>query len=128
MVELPLFVMLTGWMTYPVAHWVCTTPAAEQVPGGPVVGGALVGGRLVVGGALVGGRLVVGGAPVVVGGALVGPTFRALRTLVYAGFLLPLASKSSGDSPLRHELLSRMPHTVMPAQRGTAMQSAATLP
>src|SRR5262245_32254524 len=70
MAVLPLLVMLTGWTTYPVAHWVCTTPRAVQVPGAPVVGGALVGGRLVVGGVLVGGALV--GGRLVVGGALVG--------------------------------------------------------
>ena len=41
--------------------------------------------------------------------------------------MLPLESNSSGVSLLRHESLSRMPHTVMPAQRETFMQSFTVL-
>jgi hypothetical protein len=41
--------------------------------------------------------------------------------------LLPLLSNSSGFSPTRHESLSRMPHTVMPVQRGTARHDRVTL-
>ena len=56
---------------------------------------------------------------VVVGGG-VAPALSAFSTDVYAAFLLPPPSKRSGDSPLRHESLSRMPHTVMPLHRDTA--------
>jgi hypothetical protein len=30
-VEVPVLVMVSGWMTYPVAHWVCTVGTAVQV-------------------------------------------------------------------------------------------------
>src|SRR5262245_19887055 len=67
--ELPA-VTVAGCTTYPVCHWVCTVPAAEQAP--PVAGRVVVGGGpLLVLGGVVGGRLVV--ALVVVGGGLVWP-------------------------------------------------------
>jgi hypothetical protein len=47
----------------------------------------------------------------------------AVSVALYAGFLLPLRSNSSGFSPLRQESLSRMPQTVMPVQRATFMQA-----
>jgi hypothetical protein len=45
---------------------------------------------------------------------------------VYAGFLLPLLSNSSGVPLARHESLSRIPHTVMPLQRVTFRQAWTT--
>src|SRR4051794_10190479 len=72
----------------------------------------------------------VGGGEVVVEGETVGEVvvigpaaLRALSTEVYAAFLLPPPSNSSGLSLERHESLSRTPHTVMPRQRGTFMQA-----
>ncbi len=52
----------------------------------------------------------------------------AFRTELYAAFLLPLVSNSSGEvlAPSQ-ESLSRTPQTVMPVQRGTARQSLTTL-
>ena len=47
---------------------------------------------------------------------------------MYACFLLPLPSNSSGVPLARQESVSRMPHTVMPLQRATARQSRVTLP
>src|SRR5688572_29886225 len=58
-----------------------------------------------------------------VGGVLL----RALRVEVYAAFLLPEESNSSGFWPVRQESLSRMPHTVMPLQRATARQARVTV-
>src|SRR5581483_12476167 len=77
----------------------------------PPAGGGLFGGGLF-GGGLLGGGLF--------GGGLLGPevaALRALRTEVYAGFLLPLLSNSSGLSLERQESLSRTPQTVIPTQR-----------
>src|SRR4051812_5526762 len=53
------------------------------------------------------------------GEVVVPPAFSALSTLVYAAFLFPELSKSSGVPDERHESLSRTPHTVMPVQRET---------
>jgi len=83
----------------------------EQPPdpgGGEDGGGEFGGGEL--GGGEFGGLL----------GGWVAPALSALRTAVYAAFLFPLPSKSSGDSPLRQESGSRTPQTVMPVQRATA--------
>src|SRR6266540_578387 len=55
-------------------------------------------------------------------------SFSASRTALYAGFLLPAPSKSSGFSPWRQESLSRTPQTVMPTQRGTFRHALVTLP
>src|SRR4051812_20211609 len=71
------------------------------------------------------------GGGVVVGGALDGPVpvgpgvaaLRAVRTEVYAAFLLPPPSNSRGLSLDRHESLSRTPQTVMPMHRGTLTQA-----
>jgi len=91
----------------------------------PVGGGGVVelggGGVVELGG---GGVVELGGGGVVETG---GAPFSALRTDVYAAFLLPLPSKSSGVSPERQESLSRTPHTVMPTQRETARQSLTML-
>ena len=57
------------------------------------------------------------------GAGVVGPPLSAFSVEVYAAFLLPLPSKSSGLPQARHESLSRMPHTVMPVQRETARQA-----
>src|SRR4051812_2701125 len=55
---------------------------------------------------------------------VIGPAaLRALSTEVYAAFLLPPPSNSSGLSPERQESLSRTPQTVMPTQRGTLTQA-----
>src|SRR3954471_20172668 len=64
--------------------------------------------------------LVVG---LVVGDVVGLAALRALRTDVYAAFLLPPPSNSSGLSPERHESLSRTPQTVMPTQRDTFMHA-----
>src|SRR4051812_9367242 len=74
------------------------TSRPSPLPGGAVVGGELDG-------------------PVPVGPGVA--AFRALRTEVYAAFLLPPPSNNSGLSLDRHESLSRTPHTVMPIHRGT---------
>src|SRR5659263_460012 len=66
----------------------------------------------------------VGGS--VVGGGVVLDALSALSVEVYAAFLLPEASKSSGFAPVRHESLSRTPHTVMPVQRETARHALDT--
>ena len=56
----------------------------------------------------------------VVGGGETGvPPPNAESTALYAGFLLPPASNSSGLSPERQESLSRISHTVIPAHFGT---------
>ena len=55
------------------------------------------------------------------------PLLSAVSTELYAAFLLPPPSNSSGDSPLRHESESRTPHTVIPMHRATARQSLTTL-
>ena len=53
--------------------------------------------------------------------------FSASKVELYAAFLLPLQSNSSGVPLERHESQSRTPHTVMPLQRATARQSLTTL-
>ena len=60
------------------------------------------------------------------GGVGLLPALRAFRTEVYAAFLLPVPSNSSGFWPVRQESLSRMPQTVMPVQRTTARQARVT--
>ncbi len=102
-----------------------------QAPGCPVTGGVLIGvlgGTLlgvltgVLGGALDGVLTAACSAAVLVGvvpGTMVEAALRALRTEVYAALGLLLRSNSSGFSLPRQESLSRMPHVVMPTQRGT---------
>src|SRR6185437_1606425 len=97
--------------TNPVFHWLSETEA-EQAP--PVGGGDDAGG-------------VVTGGVETGGGEVEEPALRAFSVEVYAGFLLPFASKSNGVSPLRHESLSRMPHVVIPVHRDTARQARTTL-
>jgi len=53
--------------------------------------------------------------------------FSTSRTALYAAFLLPPPSNSSGFSPARQESLSRTPHTVMPTQRDTFRHALVTL-
>src|SRR5688572_6641682 len=53
--------------------------------------------------------------------------FSASSVELYAAFLLPLHSNSSGVPLERHESQSRTPHTVMPLHRATARQSLTTL-
>ena len=55
------------------------------------------------------------------------PALSAFSTEVYAAFLLPVPSNSSGFSPVRQESLSRMPQTVMPVHRDTARQALVTV-
>ena len=74
------------------------------------------------GGGVVAG-VVVGG--VVLGGVGVPPAVIAFSTDVYAAFLVPEPSNSSGLS-MRQESVSRMPQTVMPVQRETARQARVT--
>src|SRR5262245_58366970 len=103
----------------PPCHWPTMVYAAAHERGPPPGGldGGLFGGRLPAG--------VLGG---VVGGLLTGvPEPSAVSTASYAGFLLPLLSNSSGFWPVRHESLSRMPHTVMPEQRATFMHARTVL-
>src|SRR4051812_39228539 len=91
-------------------------PQPAVVPGfGPAVVGPAVVGPAVVGPAV--------GPAVVVGPDVGGAALSALRTDVYAAFLLPLPSNSRGLSLERHESLSRTPHTVMPMHRETAMHA-----
>src|SRR5689334_14453210 len=92
--------------TKPPFHWLSEIVAVHPLPVG--------GGEVVVGG---------GVGEVVVGGGVVVPLFKASRAAVYAAFLFPLPSNSSGVPLARHESESRMPHTVIPLQRVTARQA-----
>jgi hypothetical protein len=120
-VLVPLLVTVTSAWN-PPGHEFTSRYAARQPPGWPGLVDVVLGGWLVVVVVDDGGRLVV---VVVLDGGF--PAFSAARTASYAGFLLPLPSNSRGVPLARQESGSRMPHTVMPAQRATARQALTTV-
>ena len=92
-------------------------PGAGELGGGELGGGELGGGSL-------GGPELDGETGGELGGGV--PLFRVFSVEVYAAFLLPLPSNSSGVPLARQESVSRIPHTEMPVQRVTFKQARTT--